>query len=204
VARPYQPVAQPTSPKPVLTTARFVSYRQSYAHHPSKKPRFSAPDAFPDAFPEASSAAEERRGLISAAAFDDDAAGDTVIEMDLLPPRWLDAQDEVAAILADAAADMRRLDTLTQKHLLPGFDDEDVRAREEREIERLAQRITRRFHECQVAIKRIESVVYEARLNGSLGRAEETMANNLKVSLATRVGEASGTFRKKQSAYLKS
>jgi syntaxin 16 len=30
------------------------------------------------------------------------------------------------------------------------------------------------------------------------------MAKNLKINLATRVGEASALFRKKQSAYLKS
>jgi syntaxin 16 len=124
--------------------------------------------------------------------------------MDLLPPRWLDSQDEVAAILAHIAMEMRKLDHLTQKHLLPGFDDEDVCAREETEIELLAQRITRKFHECQVAIKRIEAIVYEAQLNGVCSHAEETMANNVQISLATRVGEVSNLFRKKQAAYLKS
>ena len=48
------------------------------------------------------------------------------IEMDLLPPRWLDMQDEVTEHLTSIAQSTRKLDQLHQKHVLPGFDDEDV------------------------------------------------------------------------------
>lgn len=139
---------------------------------------------------------------MSSGAFDDD--GDAVIEMDLLPPRWLDVQDEVTEYLSDIAKQTRRLDQLHQKHVLPGFDDEDVKKREEREIEQMTQEITRRFQSCQKAIQRIEMMVREAKQQGNISRGEETMAKNLKISLASRVGEVSATFRKKQSAYLKS
>jgi hypothetical protein len=47
-------------------------------------------------------------------------------------------------------------------------------------------------------------MVKESHQTGSLSRGEETMAQNLKVSLATRVGDSSALFRKKQSAYLRS
>jgi syntaxin 16 len=113
---------------------------------------------------------EERQGLMSSGAYEDD--GDAVIEMDLLPPRWLDVQD--------------------------------VKKREEREIEQLTQEITRGFQRCQQAIKRIETMVREAKQQGNINQGEEVMAQNLKISLATRVGEVSAMFRKKQSAYLKS
>jgi syntaxin 16 len=136
---------------------------------------------------------------MSAGAYDDE-NGDAVIEMDLLPPRWLDVQDEVTESLAQIAAETRKLDQLHQKHVLPGFDDESVKRKEEREIERLTQLITRKFHECQKAIKSIDVMVHGAQVNN----AEETMAKNLKVSLATRVGDVSASFRKKQAAYLKS
>lgn len=139
---------------------------------------------------------------MSAGAYDDD--GDAVIEMDLLPPRWLDIQDEVSDLLADVSTHTRKLEQLHQKHVLPGFDDEAVKKKEEKEIERLTQQITRQFQGCQKAIKRIDAMVTDSKANGGINKGEETMAQNLKVSLATRVGDASTLFRKKQSAYLKS
>ena len=145
---------------------------------------------------------EERQGLMSSGAFEDD--GDAVIEMDLLPPRWLDVQDEITEHLAEIAKQTRKLDQMHQKHVLPGFDDEHVKKREEREIEQLTQDITRGFQRCQQAIKRIETMVREAKQQGNIHQGEEVMAQNLKISLATRVGDVSAMFRKKQSAYLKS
>lgn len=130
--------------------------------------------------------------------------GDMVIEMDLLPPRWLDIQDEVSDILSKITTQTSTLEKLHQKHVLPGFEDEDVKKREEREIERLTQDITRGFQLCQKAIVRIDGMVKESKNSGGISNAEEKMAKNLKINLATRVGDASTLFRKKQSAYLKS
>lgn len=135
----------------------------------------------------------------------DDEDGDAVIEMDLLPPRWMDVSDEVTELLAEVAKKSAKLDKLHAKHVLPGFDDEDVRREEEGEIERLTQDITRGFHACQRSIQKVESMVRESKQQGSgVSHAEETMARNIQVSLATRVQEVSTGFRKKQSAYLKS
>jgi syntaxin 16 len=202
VAGSHKPVSSPVhSQQPHFLTypSSFISYRQSYSHHPSKKPRFGSSNGFSDPSLPVS---DDRRGLLSAGAYEDD--GDVVIEMDLLPPRWLDIQDDVTEALTEIAAETRKLDQLHQKHVLPGFDDEDVKKREEREIERSTQLITRRFHDCQKNIKRIDSMVAEARDHGGVNRSEETMARNLKISLASRVGDASALFRKKQATYLKS
>ncbi|KAF2675377.1 t-SNARE affecting a late Golgi compartment protein 2 [Microthyrium microscopicum] len=184
-------------------TNLFISYRQSYAHHPSKKPRFgpSSSNGF-SADPQPSDGfSDERRGLMSAGAYEDD--GDVVIEMDLLPPRWLDVQDEVNEALAQITVETRKLEQLHSKHILPGFEDEDVKKREEWEIERLTQLITKKFQQCQRAIKRIDALVSEARAHGGVQKGEETMATNLKISLATKVGDISTAFRKKQSTYLR-
>lgn len=133
--------------------------------------------------------------------------GDAVIEMDLLPPRWLDIQDDITSRLADVSGTMKKLDQLHAKHVLPGFDDESVKAREEREIEDLTLEVTRGFASCQSAIKRIDKLVQEQAKTqehrGGLTKEDETMARNLKISLASRVSEVSTTFRKKQTAYLK-
>ncbi|KAJ4369364.1 t-SNARE affecting a late Golgi compartment protein 2 [Didymella sp. IMI 355093] len=180
-------------------TNLFISYRQSYSHHPQKKPRYGGSSS--NGFGDGRRMSEERQGLMSSGAYEDD--GDAVIEMDLLPPRWLDVQDEITDQLAEIAKQTRKLDQLHQKHVLPGFDDEDVKKREEREIEQLTQEITRGFQRCQQAIKRIETMVREAKQQGNINQGEEVMAQNLKISLATRVGEVSTMFRKKQSAYLK-
>ena len=146
---------------------------------------------------------DDRRGLLSSGAYDAD-DGDAVIEMDLLPPRWADVSDEVAELLADIASNSQKLDRLHQKHVLPGFNDEETKKAEEGEIERLTQAITRGFHQCGRCIQRIEQMVREGKATGQMSRADETMAKNIKVNLATRVQEASTGFRRKQSAYLKS
>ena len=139
---------------------------------------------------------------MSAGAFEDD--GDAVIEMDLLPPRWADISDEVTEYLTDIAGKSVKLEKLHQKHVLPGFDDEEVKRSEEGEIERLTQDITKGFHDCQKAIQRVEQMVRENKQQGGISKGEETMARNIQISLAGRVQEASAGFRKKQSAYLKS
>jgi len=131
--------------------------------------------------------------------------GDAVIEMDLLPPRWLDIQDEVTTLLTEVATKMKKLEQLHAKHVLPGFDDDRVKAKEERDIEGLTQDITRTFTTCQSRIRRIDALVREQQQQGGqrLSQADAVMAKNLKMSLASRVGDVSTTFRKKQSAYLK-
>ncbi|CZT51131.1 related to the member of the syntaxin family of t-SNAREs TLG2 [Rhynchosporium secalis] len=180
-------------------TNLYISYRQSYAHHPAKKTKYSSSsNGFSSSIPSGSS---ERQGLMSAGAFEDD--GDAVIEMDLLPPRWADISDEVTEYLTDIASKSLKLEKLHQKHVLPGFDDEDVKRNEEGEIERLTQDITRGFHNCQKAIQRVEMMVRENKQQGGISKGEETMARNIQISLAGRVQEASAGFRKKQSAYLK-
>ncbi|KAL2064636.1 hypothetical protein VTL71DRAFT_3773 [Oculimacula yallundae] len=180
-------------------TNLYISYRQSYAHHPAKKTKYSSPsNGFSSSLPSGSS---ERQGLISAGAFEDD--GDAVIEMDLLPPRWADISDEVTEYLTDIASKSLKLEKLHQKHVLPGFDDEDVKRSEEGEIENLTQDITRGFHNCQKAIQRVEMLVRDNKQQGGISKGEETMARNIQISLAGRVQEASAGFRKKQSAYLK-
>ncbi|KAF4548751.1 SNARE domain-containing protein [Elsinoe fawcettii] len=179
-------------------TNLYISYRQSYAHHPAKKTKYSPTSR---SFGENGAPNEETQGLMSAPAFQDE--GDAIIEMDLLPPRWLDIRDEVSDKLDDITKNMTILEKLHQKHVLPGFDDESVKKKEEREIEGMTQGITRGFQSCQTSIKRIDAMVREAQSSGNITRAEETMAMNLKISLATRVGDISALFRKKQSAYLK-
>ena len=124
--------------------------------------------------------------------------------MDLLPPRWADVSAEITELLTDIANKGHKLDKLHQKHVLPGFNDDDAKKAEEKQIERLTQDITKQFHECHRCIKRIEHMVKESKQAGTISNAEETMARNIQVSLATRVQDASANFRKKQSAYLKS
>ncbi|KAI0003620.1 t-SNARE [Xylariaceae sp. FL0662B] len=184
-------------------TNLYISYRQSYAHHPAKKTRYSpgpGRHGYSDFGRSSGSGAEDQQGLLAGADYDD---GDAVIEMDVLPPRWADINDEVTDLLADIARKSQTLERLHQKHVLPGFNDEEAKKAEEGEIERLTQNITRGFHECHRCIQRIEQMVRESKQSGNMTRAEETMAKNIQISLAARVQEASAGFRKKQSAYLK-
>lgn len=124
--------------------------------------------------------------------------------MDLLPPRWADISDDVTELLAKIATKGQNLDRLHQKHVLPGFNDEEAKKAEEAQIENLTQEITRGFHDCHKWIKKVEQMVREGKQAGTLSSAEETIAKNIQISLATKVQDSSSSFRKKQSAYLKS
>ncbi|KAK0651770.1 t-SNARE [Cercophora newfieldiana] len=194
-------------------TNLYISYRQSYAHHPTQRNRYGPPsrgDRFGASAATTSgsssgvlfSADDDRAGLLSSGAYDAD-DGDAVIEMDLLPPRWADVSDEVSDLLADIARKGQKLERLHQKHVLPGFNDDEAKKLEESEIEQLTQAITRGFHECHRCIQRVEQMVREGKASGQISRADEVMAKNIQVNLATRVQEASSGFRKKQSTYLK-
>lgn len=193
-------------------TNLYLSYRQSYAHHPTHRNKYGGSNnlASAERFGSSTGAASvlfsadessDRRGLLAGGDYHDD--GDAVIEMDLLPPRWADITDEVTDLLADIAKKSQKLERLHQKHVLPGFDDEGTKKAEERDIEKLTQDITKGFHDCHRCIQRIEAMVRESKDSGTMTRAEEVMAKNIQISLAARVQEASAGFRKKQSNYLK-
>ncbi|KAJ1329148.1 syntaxin 16 [Microdochium nivale] len=196
-------------------TNLYISYRQSYAHHPTKKTRYGPGSgvgggsnggfgASSDGFGRSSAlpGSEDTQGLLSGADYLDD--GDAVIEMDLLPPRWADISDEVTEHLEKIAKQSHALERLHQKHVLPGFNDDEAKRAEEDEIDRLTRSITRAFHDCHKCIQAVGQMVKESRSSAQgMTSAEETMANNIQVSLAAKVQEASAGFRKKQSAYLK-
>ena len=137
---------------------------------------------------------------MSPGAFDE---GDVVIEMDLLPPRWVDIQDEVTDTLKKITEKSADLDKLHSKHVLPGFDDDKVKKQEEAMIEDLTRDITRAFHECKKSIGRIDIMVKDSKASGGVSKGDEIMAKNIQISLASKVQEVSSVFRKKQSNYLK-
>ena len=100
-------------------TNLYISYRQSYAHHPTQYSNFNAPSS------------EELDQLIP---------GDATIEMDILPPAWADTTQQVDEILQNITRMSTKLDRLHARHVLPGFDD---KTEEEGEIERLTTEITK-------------------------------------------------------------
>jgi len=103
-------------------TNLYISYRQSYAHHPTQSySNFNAPST------------EELDTLISNRA-------DAAIEMDILPPAWADTTQQVDEILGNITKMSTKLDKLHARHILPGFDD---KSEEEGEIERLTTEITK-------------------------------------------------------------
>lgn len=155
-------------------TNLYISYRQSYAHHPQYLSTKTVP--------------EEQQGLI-------DSADEVGIEMDVLPPAWLDVSDQVDELLTHIDTQLGQLQILHRKNALPGFDD---RTSEEKEIEQLTYTITTEVHECQSLIKQFELMAAKG-----TSTEEERMARNMKVALATKVQATSGKFRKLQSSYLK-
>jgi hypothetical protein len=104
-------------------TNLYISYRQSYAHHPTQGySNFNA------------TSTEELDTLIS------HNHADAAIEMDILPPAWADTTQQVDEILGNITKMSAKLDKLHARHVLPGFDD---KSEEEGEIERLTSEITK-------------------------------------------------------------
>jgi len=171
-------------------TNLYISYRQSYSHPPSS--RYAPHSRFTDP----NTDLEEQGPLLGQ--HDD---GESGTELSLLPPHYVDVKEEVAEHLSEVVRKSAKLDKLHQKHVLPGFDDEDVRREEEHEIERLTQEITKSFYECSRSIKKIENMVSSRGSN--LTSAEREVAKSIQRSLAARVQESNAVFRKKQNAYMK-
>ncbi|VVT55872.1 uncharacterized protein SAPINGB_P004780 [Magnusiomyces paraingens] len=171
-------------------TNLYISYRQSYAHHP----RFST-GVSGSAF----DVPEEQQFLMTHNN-DSEVDGPTeaiAIEMDTLPPAWLDVSEEVDEFLSKIKTKMAKLQVLYKKNSLPGFDD---RAAEEKEIEQLTYEVTSELHQCQSLIKKFDQMS-----NASANTSSEiSMAKNMKISMASKVQASSTEFRKMQSNYLKS
>ncbi|KAI8089875.1 t-SNARE [Halteromyces radiatus] len=152
-------------------TLLFLQYRNSYARTQTTS-HFTA-------------GASEMEGLIE--------NSDSVIEMSVLPPQWVDIVEEVDESLGQIKDKITRLETMHRKHLLPGFDD---RSSDEAAIERLTSNITDEFYRIKRDIQRIQA--------DSKGASEQDqlLAKNIQTSLATKVQDVSSSFRKQQSNYL--
>lgn len=154
-------------------TNLFVSYRASYTHHPF--------------IPESQSTVAEP--LINS-----DGDGE-VIEMERLPPSWLEGAKQLEKAIVQIRNQMGMLSPLHKKNSLPGFDD---RTHIEREIEQLTIQITRGLHRCQDIVKQL------AQLSATeTDPSTQRMARNIQVAMATKLQETSALFRKMQSNYLK-
>ncbi|KAI8140528.1 t-SNARE [Fennellomyces sp. T-0311] len=164
-------------------TLLFLQFRNSYARTSSIHP----------------TSGSETEGLIE--------SSDSVIEMSVLPPQWVDIVEEVDETLdqvKDKSTRQRvvklicfkvtRLQGMHRKHLLPGFDD---RSSDEAAIEHLTTEITNEFYRIKRDIQRIHSMD-----RAGTSEQESLMARNIQTSLATKVQEVSTSFRKMQSTYL--
>ncbi|KAJ8696873.1 t-SNARE affecting a late Golgi compartment protein 2, variant 2 [Pleurotus ostreatus] len=178
-------------------TLLFLSYRDSTARS-SRRSR-SRIDSYPDPYAQDD---DEREGLISSSGQPVHAA----IEVDALPPKWVDVADQVEDILAGTQAKITALEKLHAKHVLPGFTD---RSLEEQEIESAATEITRDFRKCQALIQRIGTLAAStphpfppSPYNAQTNHHEALTAKNVQRGLAAKVQELSAAFRKKQRVYM--
>lgn len=121
------------------------------------------------------------------------------VDMSALPPRWVDVSDQVEQILIALRPKVAHLERLHAKHVLPGFVD---RSGEEREIENETTEITKEFRRCSKLIAALSKNTKSLVRSGQVSKREIAMAQNVQTALATRVQDASGTFRRKQSNYM--
>ncbi|TPX64843.1 hypothetical protein SpCBS45565_g05611 [Spizellomyces sp. 'palustris'] len=163
-------------------TLLFLQYRNSFARTGARRPtRPLGVDT------------SERAGLI---ANEVDQSTEVVVELSVLPPKWIDIVDEVDEDVDRIKARLTELEALHKKHLLPGFDD---RLGEEQSIERLTTNITDMFRECERKVKRIAN---ESQYAPATSKQNQVLARNIQTSLATKMQDLSSAFRKTQSNYL--
>lgn len=188
-------------------TNLYLSYRQSYVDRTTRwieytKSHGSGASLTDNFSPAPRKKHDGTQALLSAGASDHH--GDAVIDFDLVAPVWSDVTDEIKELLDDIASHSQALERLHQMHVLPGFNDEVIKRNEAKEIENLTQKITRGFHEAHRSIYRLERLIRHSKEADSLSTGGETIAKNMQTYLASRVQDASASFRRKQSAYLKS
>ncbi|KAJ3415018.1 hypothetical protein HDV05_005663 [Chytridiales sp. JEL 0842] len=159
-------------------TVLFVQYRSSFSRATRNVNRPNVDTS-------------ESAGLIANEIHDD-----VAVEMSVLPPKWVDIVGEFDEEVENIKIKITELEGLHRKHLLPGFDD---RIGDEQSIERLTSQISNMFQGCQRTIKRVEN---EARSSANGSAQVAAFGKNLQISLASKLQDVSGIFRKTQSAYL--
>ncbi|KAF8326604.1 t-SNARE, partial [Cantharellus anzutake] len=176
-------------------TLLFLSYRDSDGRSRRPRNRRSRALLYSDADVDG---ADERQGLIAGDA--SRSSDHVILNMDPLPPKWVDISGQVEEILNGASLKISTLEKLHTKHALPGFAD---RSAEEREIERLTQEITRDFRQSQNLIQRISvSNTHAFPPTSAPSKDEKLAAKNVQRGLAAKLQELSGRFRKKQRVYM--
>ncbi|ORY84709.1 t-SNARE [Leucosporidium creatinivorum] len=198
-------LTNPSAPYTRSRTNLFLSYRDS-AIRPSAavSPRFHEYDDASESrglLDDLEAGVESRRGSLLPG------GGGGARQVEKLPPKWVDLADRVEEVVERVKPKIAHLDKLHAKHILPGFKD---RSAEEREIDALANEITRDFRLTQMSIRQIAEISKTLLSTPARGaesaeakRLDLIMAANVQTALATKVQEISGVFRKKQTAYLR-
>lgn len=115
----------------------------------------------------------------------------------MLPPAWVDTVEEVEDCLRDIERRIEALKELHRKKLMVTFDEEGEQAKE-REIEATAKGITSTFRKAERVLKSITSDT-----DFTSTDADSKIRSNMVRTLASRLQQASVTFRRTQKEYLK-
>jgi len=115
----------------------------------------------------------------------------------MLPPAWVDTIEEVEDCLRDIERRIEGLKELHRKRLMVTFDDEGEQA-QERQIEAAAKGITGIFRKAERVLKTITSST-----DFTSSDADSKIRSNMVRTLASRLQQASVTFRRTQKDYLK-
>lgn len=129
----------------------------------------------------------------------DDVRDEVALDVSL-PPAWVDATEQVDAILSAMIPKLAQLDRLHAQHLLPSFDD---KSDQKRVIEDLTDDITQDFRRASEQVAKLAKQTTEALRSKRLSKPEVTAARNAQTALATRVQHMSSVFLQKQSTYLR-
>jgi len=109
-----------------------------------------------------------------------------------LPPKWVDAVDQVEEDIRDMDAKMEQLKELHAKRLMVSFDDSE--SDKEREIEALSHSITGLFRRSEATLRR--------NVAGGDGGSDARVRSNIQRSLAKKLQERSMKLRQLQKTFM--
>ncbi|CAD7937514.1 unnamed protein product [Amoebophrya sp. A25] len=175
-------------------TSTYMKYR---ADHKQKKNRFAGSFLTENTSARLlSNQAGQSGGSSSSSSRSPGRGADDDIEMDVLPPQWMDVVGETQDNLTKIREKLTKLQQAQQKRLRQVFaPDSDT---PDREIEVISTQISALFRTCEAQVRLIQTKGADLGITNK----EYVLRQNAQRNLATQLQNLSGEFRMCQKSYL--
>lgn len=126
-------------------------------------------------------------------------------EMRAVPvaPRWVLKMEDIRVVERQVSTKLQELENLHKEHLKVQFGTTRDEEQEERDIERMANHISKLFQQLEQGVKDLD-IIFKAELGDDGGsQAELSILRNVKMCLVNEIEAISRVFRDSQRRYLR-